>query len=652
MVDSHPERPPVVLNVEDDPDSRFALSHVLKTAGFEVWEAPSGGEALRLAARKPDLVVLDVHLPDQDGFAVCRRLKSDPATARTPVLMLSGEAVSSADRVHGLEGGADAYLTKPVEPGEVVAQARALVRVRQAEEAYRRMAAERNELLARLRLQIERMPIGCLVTGPDGRYTGWNPAAERIFGFTQQEALGRTPFELVVKPGTEELIRDTWRRLYAGDMSAHFTAECRAKDGRTVLCEWYNTPLRGPDGTVESILSMVLDVTERHRLEEQVRQAQKLEAIGQLAGGVAHDFNNLLTIINGYSDLVLESLRPDDPARGLLDEIKKAGERSASLTRQLLAFSRKQVLAPRVLDLNAVILDTEKMLQRVIGEDVRLTTDLHPRLGGVKADAGQLQQVLLNLAVNARDAMPRGGRLTIVTRAVTLDEGAAHARPGVRPGPYALLEVADTGCGMVPEVRAHIFEPFFTTKGPGKGTGLGLAVVHGIVQQAGGHIEVSSEPGAGTAVAIYLPLVGQPARSGKSFAGPPPAPRGSETVLLVEDDGAVRALARHVLLGAGYAVLEAGNGEEALRVGAEHRGAIHLLVTDVVMPDMGGRQLAERLLGLRPEMRVLYVSGYTDDAVVRHGVLEDEVHFLPKPFLPDALAHKVREVLDAPAGRR
>jgi two-component system, cell cycle sensor histidine kinase and response regulator CckA len=388
-------------------------------------------------------------------------------------------------------------------------------------------------------------------------------------------------------------------------------------------------------------------VTARRRLEEQYRQAQKMEAVGQLASGIAHDFNNLLTVINGYADLLLQSLPPADSSQELLEEIRRAGERAAGLTRQLLAFGRRQVLAPRVLDLNAVAADTEAMLRRVIGEDVRLATVPGPGLWPVRADPGQVEQVLLNLAVNARDAMPTGGRLTIETRNVELDDEYALAHAGAHPGPHVLLAVSDTGCGMTDEVKARIFEPFFTTKGPGRGTGLGLATVYGIVTQSGGHLGVDSEAGAGTTFRVYLPRAEGPVGEPKAGSGAPAPRRGAETVLLVEDDPAVRALNRHVLAGCGYTVVEAGDGDEAWRAAVRHAGGpIHLLVTDVVMPGQGGRALAERLLERHPGLKVLYVSGYTDDAVVRHGVLREAMNFLQKPFTPTALAHRVREVLD------
>ena len=390
-------------------------------------------------------------------------------------------------------------------------------------------------------------------------------------------------------------------------------------------------------------------LAELRRTQDQLVQAQKMEAIGRLAGGVAHDFNNLLTAIIGYSELLLMGLDDLDPRRKDMEEIKKAADRAAVLTRQLLAFSRKQVLQPRVLDLNTTIANMEKMLRRLIREDIELITVLDPNLGQVKADPGQIEQVLMNLAVNARDAMPQGGKLTIETKNVYLDEDYAYQHMDVQPGYYVMLAVSDTGVGMDEETLSHLFEPFFTTKEIGQGTGLGLSTIYGIVKQSGGHIWVYSEPGQGTTFKIYLLRTEGDVEPGKRTPIPTESLEGSETILLVEDADAVRDMARLALLQSGYTVLAAHDGEEALQIYEKHEGPVHLLVTDVVMPGgMSGCQLAERLTTQWPEMKVLFMSGYADDAIVRHGLLKPGVTFLQKPFAPATLTHKVRETLDAP----
>jgi two-component system, cell cycle sensor histidine kinase and response regulator CckA len=474
--------------------------------------------------------------------------------------------------------------------------------------------------------------------------------------------IGENLFDVLGHRPETALDPDWWRTNIHPDDRARVIAQTDAelfRDGRTSHeyrfrhgdggYRWTRGELRlicDPAGRPLEVVGSWSDITEHKNLEEQFRQAQKMEAFGQLAGGVAHDFNNQLTIINGYSEILLGSMILDDPSHELLNEIHKAGQRSAGLTRQLLAFSRKQVLTLKVLDLNVLVADMTSMLRRVIGEDVTLSyapaTDLWP----VKADLGQMEQILMNLAVNARDAMPTGGKLTIETGNVNLDESYAATHPDARPGPHILLAVSDTGCGMTAAVRAKIFEPFFTTKEVGKGTGLGLATVYGIVKQSGGHIGVYSEIGLGTAFKVYLPRVDPVIGIGKGLSRITIPPRGTETVLLVEDEAAVRALSRRVLEHAGYKVLEAADGAEALQVAAEHAGTIHLLLTDVVMPGLGGQAVAEQLAEQRPGLRSLFISGYTDDAVVRHGILHDRVNFLQKPFSPAALAIKVREVLD------
>jgi signal transduction histidine kinase/CheY-like chemotaxis protein len=402
------------------------------------------------------------------------------------------------------------------------------------------------------------------------------------------------------------------------------------------------------DRVAERTVALTAEITERKQLQEQIVRLQKMEAIGRLAGGLAHDFNNLLTVIGGYSDLLLNDLDPGNPLHRHAAAINNAAARATALTRQLLAFSRKQLLQPKVLDLNAVVATMQPMLGRLIGEDIMLVVGLAPALGCVKADPGQLEQVLLNLVVNARDAMPQGGTLTIETTNVGGDELVAHRHAGVPPGSYVRLAVHDTGGGMDAATRSHLFEPFFTTKAPGQGTGLGLSTVYGIITQSGGHIEVDSEPAQGATFTIYLPRVEEAIEAGQHDRTRPETPRGRETVLVVEDEADVRGITRTMLELHGYRVLEAGSGEEALEIYERQEGPIQLLLTDVVMPGMSGPELAQQLTRLHLKLKVLYMSGYTDDAILRYGVTELGTAFLQKPFTADTLAWKVREVLEAP----
>ncbi|MGC2235427.1 MAG: PAS domain S-box protein [Pyrinomonadaceae bacterium] len=477
-----------------------------------------------------------------------------------------------------------------------------------------------------------------------GKYLSVNKAAEHILGYAREECMGMTQAE-VIAPECYEEARQMIERKLAGEEETVYELEAIAKDGRRVAIE-VNTKLVFQDGVAVAVQGIARDVTERKHLEEQLRQAQKMEAVGQLAGGIAHDFNNLLTAINGYSELTLRRLQAEDPLRPNIEEIKKAGDRAASLTRQLLAFSRKQVLQPKVLDLNTVVIELEKMLQRLIGEDIELQTLPASDLGRINADPGQIEQVIMNLAVNARDAMPQGGKLTIETRNVHIEKEYSVHHNTVSPGCYVMLSISDNGEGMKEQVQKRIFEPFYTTKENGKGTGLGLSTVYGIVNQSGGSILVDSEIGRGTSFKIYLPQVDKSAEKYKSGAESEKVLQGTETVLLAEDDETVRNLIREVLENCGYQVLEAPTGNMALFICRHHREPIHLLLTDVIMPEMGGRELKDRLSGLRPEMKVLFMSGYTDDAIVHHGILNSDIPFIQKPFAPNALSIKVREVLD------
>lgn len=471
-----------------------------------------------------------------------------------------------------------------------------------------------------------------------------NQPCLKLFGATApDQVLGRSVFDFI-HPDYHAIVKERIRLLESGRPVPLSEAKVIRLDGTLVDVETSAAPFV-EDG-VPAIQVVFRDISDRKKLEGRFYHGQKMEAVGKLAGGIAHDFNNLLTVISGCTDLLDTHLPANDPMRDFTREIQKAGERAGHLTRQLLAFSRKAVVEPRVLDVNALVIDTEKMLTRLIGEDIGLTTKLAPTLGRVKADAGQIEQVIVNLAVNARDAMPQGGRLTIETCDVELGAEYAMMHPEVKAGRYVMMAVSDTGFGMSDDTKARIFEPFFTTKGLGKGTGLGLATVYGIVTQNGGHLEVDTAVGQGASFKIYLPSVDGMPLSGKSHHGTKIVPHGKETILLVEDEDAVRKITKLILQSLEYTVLEAVNGAEAVRVCERHPEPIHLLMTDVVMPQMGGRQVAERLAACRQGIKVLFISGYTDDAVVRHGILEAEVAFLQKPFTPMGLARKVREVLD------
>ena len=417
----------------------------------------------------------------------------------------------------------------------------------------------------------------------------------------------------------------------------------RTRDGGTIDVEMATRTIQY--GGQPARLEVLTDVTARSHLQEQLRQAQKMEAVGLLAGGVAHDFNNLLTIITGYSQLILNRLVGNDPNRHSAEQIMKASERAAALTSQLLAFSRRTVLQPKVLDLTKLITNMTTMLRRLIGEDIDLQLALRPDLGTVSADSGQIEQVLMNLVVNARDAMPRGGTLTIETANIELDESYSQRHLPVRPGRYTMIAVSDNGVGMNESTLQHLFEPFFTTKGSGRGTGLGLSTVFGIIKQSGGSVDVYSVPGSGTSMKVYLPRIDRPAAI-EAEAPRRVVARGSETILVVEDDEMVRHLVRETLDRAGYHVLDASGSLDARRIADAYRGQIHLLITDVVMPKISGRELAVQLTDRRPDLKVLYMSGYTDSAIVNAGLLHKEVAFVQKPFTPATFTQKVREVLE------
>ena len=467
-----------------------------------------------------------------------------------------------------------------------------------------------------------------------------NEAACKMYGYSREEFLAMRITDIRAEENVPRLLAAVERE---SPRVAPAVGRHRVKDGGTIEVEVAAHDLMY-DGH-HAVLSVLVDVTHRKQLEERLMQSQKMEAVGMLAGGIAHDFNNLLTIITGYSQLLLTSLPEDDRNRSSVEQIIKAGERAAALTRQLLAFSRRQVMQPKVLDLNTLVGGMAVMLRRLIGEDIELHLALGKDLGRVHADPGQIEQVIMNLVVNARDAMPKGGVLTIETNNIDLTRDDTSARPAVKPGPYVMLAVSDNGIGMDEATRARLFEPFFTTKGQGHGTGLGLSTVFGIMRQSGGNIDVYSEPRNGTSVKVFLPRVDQPATTEPAQPAAAAA-RGSETILLVEDEEMVRKLVLETLQMEGYHLLEASGPEQARQIVGRHSGPIDLMITDVVMPKESGRELAEKLLRRRPQMKVLYMSGYTDNAVVNSGVLGSEMNFLQKPFTPTALTRKVREVLE------
>jgi two-component system cell cycle sensor histidine kinase/response regulator CckA len=495
---------------------------------------------------------------------------------------------------------------------------------------------------ARLRVLIEQLPAVLWTVDKDLRFTSMLGAGLARLGLRPNQLAGLTLQEYFETPDPTFVPFAAHRRAVAGEPV-------------TFAVEWKNgsyachvEPLRGGEGEVLGAICMALDITDRKELEERFRQAQKMEAVGRLAGGIAHDFNNLLMVIQGYADLLTERLAPDDPLRRNAEQIQMASQRATGLTQQLLAFSRKQILAPKILNVQSVVGDMEKILHRLIGEDIQLDTSSEKNLGLVKADRSQLEQVILNLAVNARDAMPSGGRLTIETANVELDSSFARVPQVLAPGKYVMLAVGDNGVGMDADTQAHIFEPFFTTKEKGKGTGLGLATVYGIVKQSGGYIWVYSEPGRGATFKVYLPRIEEEnASTGSDHVRARSLPRGSEMVLLVEDEKGVRELTREYLEMCGYSVIEAKDGPSALDLASLHTGPIDLLMTDVVMPGISGRELAERIVRLRPDIKILYMSGYTDRAIVHHGILQNDAVLLQKPFTLATLASKIREILEA-----
>jgi hypothetical protein len=641
------KRPIRVLHLEDSPADADIIRHRLEIEG--VWcdiALANSRESFDAALVREsfDLVLCDYNLSGYDGVSALKRAREVQPDA--PVIIISG-SVGEDEAVNCLHKGATDYLLKQHLERLAPAVRRA---IQEAEERGKRRQAE--EALQQRERRLSSIyeavadTLFYLEVEKDGgyRFVSVNPAFVSATGLEYDYVVGKRVDE-VIPESALDLALENYRKAIRERRIVRWEETTQYPKGK-LIGEVSVAPVFNMAGNCTHLVGAVHDLTERRELEAQLRQAQKMESVGQLAGGIAHDFNNLLTVINGMAELALEQVS-DQQIQKDLREIRHAGERAAALTRQLLAFSRKQILQPEILDLNVTVAEMASMLRRLLGEDVDLVITPAPAPATVKADRGQVEQVIANLAVNARDAMTSGGTLTIEVRSVEIDNEYDRARGVVpKPGPYAALSITDTGCGMNEATLRHVFEPFFTTKGPGKGTGLGLSTVYGIVKQSGGFIGMKSEVGAGTCFSIHLPHVTEAASSRRSSPNTMPT-RGSETVLIVEDVVGLRHLIARTLESAGYTALTAASGDEALSMLEEHQEPVHLMLTDVVMPGIGGHDLAQRLTQTRPMMKVLYMSGYTDDVIVRHGVLEERMPFISKPFGTLELIRTVRQVLDA-----
>jgi len=612
-----------------DAQAEIAISYELAIAAFD--------------RQRFDVAFFDYSLGARDGVSLLREIRQ--RDIHTPVIVLTGRGAEEV-AVEAMKAGAADYLSKANLSIEALESAIRHALALHAEELQRWQAeAALRASEERFRALVENSSDALLLIDAEGRVTYLTPSSERHLGWKREQMVNRSIFDFV-HPDDRDLVGNRMAEALEHPLRP-ITQEVRFQhaDGDWRIMEGVGVNRLG-DPSVGAIVVNVRDVTDRRKLEDQLRQSQKMEAVGQLAGGVAHDFNNLLTAILGYCSLMLDEVPQEDPLRQDLMEIQAAGERAAALTRQLLAFSRRQMLQPQVVDINTLIRQLEKLLRRLISEDVELVTALAADLQPVRVDPASIEQILVNLAVNARDAMPVGGRLTIETQNVEIDEAYTLTHVSMQSGPYVMLAVGDSGRGMDATTRARVFEPFFTTKEQGKGSGLGLATVYGIVKQSGGFIWVYSEVGHGTVFKVYLPPARTRTVPRPSDVRPRETAHGWETVLLVEDEDAVRALAREVLRRHGYIVLEARHGVDALRIAERHTDTIHLMVTDVVMPHMSGRELAERLSTVRPHMKVLFMSGYTDHALM-YRELAPGSSFLQKPFTPEVFARKVRHVLDS-----
>ncbi len=655
-----------LLIVDDKPANLFALRSLLHTLDVDVIEAGSGNEALVSTLNHEfALGILDVHMPGMDGYELAAILRDEAATRNMPIIFLSAAFSDDIHVFRGYEAGAVDFITKPYNPDILLSKVQIFLeldlhrrKLQEVIDLRTRDLLETNERLIkvidkcreaearyrRLAIVVEQSSDAIMICDTDGKIQYVNSAFEQITGYTAAESMRQTPAMLRSGQTTKAVYKDMWHHMVDGLAWAGCLTN-KKKDGSLFEADVRISPVR-EDGRVTHLVATERDITREADLSRQLRQAQKMEAIGQLAGGVAHDFNNLLTIILGQTQLLqIKNDKENGKLTRNLESIQQAAQRAAMLTRQLLAFSRKQVVRPSVLNVNILIEDLLKMLKRLIGEDVELVTELKAPMPRIKADPGQIEQALMNLVVNARDAMERGGQITISTGMSPLKPGMLEGTFRGRPGDYLVLSVTDTGCGMDKELLGRIFEPFFTTKGIGKGTGLGLAMVYGIVTQFNGHVYVTSEVGKGSTFSLYFPLCSETFTVEK-VEETCLTPGEQETILIAEDEDELRALTQEILVAQNYRVLTAADAGEALAKAEQHQGTIHLLLTDVIMPGMYGTDLAKALLQFRPEMRVLFMSGYTD----RLSQLDDlhlKQAFLQKPFTPHGLTRKVRDILES-----
>jgi len=661
-----PTRKRKILLVDDDPAllklGKLRLGH----AGFLVEVATNAEEALVKARReRPDVIVSDVLMSGVDGFGLCRRVREDGELASIPVILLSSHYDSALDQELARGVGASALVRRTPNLDAALESVRITLDaegppsssradVTLYEQHLRTHTNKISHLLTqtqvaeeKYRLLIERIPDAIWSCSADGRFTFITRNITNILGYTPEEMMAETleSSALKIHPDDRPMALQAFREHLEHGTPYDVEYRRQRKDEEWIWLRNRVTASYELDG-VRHIEGMLSDVTERRQLEESLRQAQKMEAVGQLTGGIAHDFNNILSTIIVNAHFLMTDLAHEDPRRADAETIKVAADKAAALTRQLLAFGRKQVLEPTVVNLNNVVKGLEKMLRRLISEDVEFSVAFEPSLGAARVDVSQLEQVIMNLVVNARDAMPTGGKLLIETANVELDTQYTDRHTSVPPGKYVMLAVSDTGCGMDEATQFRIFEPFFTTKEPGKGTGLGLSTCYGIVKQSGGYLWVYSEPGYGTVFKVYLPRVQD--RPGlivrKSIAK---KLSGTETIILIEDDLQVRSAASRILRGQGYKILEASDGPHALRIASAHSGSIDMALSDVVMPGANGPEVVAQLRKCFPNIKSLFMSGYSDHAVVANGALQVGVNFMQKPFVPQALAKRVREVLDS-----